>query len=409
MRQIRLSAGKEVTVINEKMEHLGSVRSAIRELFEYGIKRKAQIGEDKVFDFSLGNPSVEPPEAVTEELTRLLNETEPTALHGYTSAAGDAGVRRAISEYISKSQGFDIPADMIYMTAGAAAALSCTLSALVCEGEEVIVLSPYFPEYSVFIAQAGGKVVEVPCPAPDFLPDAAAIEAAITSHTAAIIVNSPCNPTGAVYSHDCLNSVCEVLSRAEKRYAHPIYLICDEPYRELVYGDVTVPYAPSLYDNTVVCYSFSKSLSIPGDRIGYVAVSPRCTDSRRVFAAISGAGRSLGYVCAPSLLQRIIPECLGKVADLSVYDRNRRLLSDELTKLGFKVTEPQGAFYLFLAAPDGDESAFAEAAKRHELLLVPSTSFGCRGYVRISYCVKTDMIERALGAFRALAEEYFGE
>ena len=396
-------------MINQRMEHLGSVRSAIRELIEYGLKRKAQIGEDKVFDFSLGNPSVEPPEAVTDGLIGQLKNTEPTALHGYTSASGDARVRSAISEYIAKSQGFDIPADMIYMTAGAAAALSCSLSALVCEGEEVIVLSPYFPEYAVFIGQAGGKAVEVPCPAPDFLPDADKVESAITSRTAAIIINSPCNPTGAVYPLDCLKRVSEVLRKAEEKYAHPIYIVCDEPYRELVYGGINVPYIPALYDNTVVCYSFSKSLSIPGDRIGYVAVSPRCTDSRRVFSAVSGAGRSLGYVCAPSLLQKIIPECLGKTADLSVYDRNRRLLTEELTALGFTLTEPQGAFYLFLAAPDGDEGAFAEAAKRHELLLVPSTSFGCRGYVRISYCVKTEMIERALGAFRALAKEYFGE
>ncbi len=393
-------------MINKRMTGLGTHRSAIRDLFEYGLCRKREIGEDRVFDFSLGNPSVPAPDEVNRELVRLITEVEPTSLHGYTSAAGDASVRTAVAEYITKTHGFPVTAGDIYMTVGAAAALTCTLHALVCPGEEVIVLTPYFPEYRVFIEGTGASVVEVDCDPVSFHPVAEKIAAAITEKTAAIIVNSPNNPSGAVYSREDIIALSAVLTAAEQRYAHPIYLISDEPYRELVYDGAEVPFIPDYYADTVVCYSFSKSLSIPGERIGYVLVSPRVTDNSTVYASVAGAGRSLGYVCAPALLQKVLPACLGLTSDVSVYDRNRRLLYEALTSYGFTVVKPDGAFYMFVKAPVPSAVEFCEAAKRHELLIVPSDSFGVSGYVRISYCVGTQMIENSLPAFRALAEEY---
>ncbi|MBQ8371703.1 MAG: pyridoxal phosphate-dependent aminotransferase [Clostridia bacterium] len=393
-------------MINEKMRGLGAKRSAIRDLFEYGLGRKAAIGEDNVFDFSLGNPSVPAPNKVSEELARLISTTDPIRLHGYTSAQGDASVRAAVAAYISRTHGIDCTADDLYMTVGAAAALTCSLSATVCPGEEVILLSPYFPEYKVFVEGCGGTVREVMCDPVTFQPDVDAIAAAISERTAAIIINSPNNPTGAVFKENILKEIAEVLAAAEKKYSKDIYIIADEPYRELVYGDATVPYIPKLYHNTLVCYSYSKSLSLPGERIGYVHIPKCASNSLAVFQAVAGAGRSLGYVCAPSLLQRLIPACLGLTSDVSVYDTNRKLLLEELSSYGYTMVKPEGAFYLFLKAPVADAKEFCEAAKRHELLLVPSDSFGCGGYVRISYCVTTEQIKRALPAFRRLAEEY---
>ena len=395
-------------MINEKMRELGAKRSVIRELFEYGKKRKAEIGEKNVFDFSLGNPSVPAPVEVNEELLRLISGTESTLLHGYTSAQGDLGVRAAIADYINKTEGASVSADCLYLTVGAAAALTSTLTALACEGEEIILLTPYFPEYRVFVERTGATVREIPCKAESFQPDTAAIEAAINDKTAAIIVNSPNNPTGAVYTEESIIALTEMLKRKEAELNRPIYLISDEPYRELVYGDVRVPFLSNYYNNTVVCYSFSKSLSIPGERIGYVFVSPSVTEFTAVYQAVAGAARALGFVCAPSLLQRLLPSCLGRVSDISVYDRNRRLLLDALTEYGYKAVKPDGAFYLFVKALESDAYAFCERAKKFELLLVPSDDFGYGGYVRIAYCVSTEQIERSLPSFKALAESYGG-
>lgn len=392
-------------MINQKMRELGAKRSVIRELFEYGKKRKAEIGEDKVYDFSLGNPSVPAPESVNAALSDLLSSENPVALHGYTSAQGDPGVRAAIADYINFTYGESVNADCIYMSVGAAAALTCSLTAVVSAGEEVIVPSPYFPEYKVFIEKCGGVIKEVACDA-ELQPDAWAIENAISEKTAAIIINSPNNPTGAVYSEENIKALTEALRRCEKRYGHPIYLISDEPYRELVYDGVTVPYLTKYYNDTIVCYSFSKSLSIPGERIGYVLVSPRCEDFSAVYQAVCGAGRSLGYVCAPSLLQKALPYCLGKMADISVYDRNRRMLMERLSEFGFEMIRPQGAFYLFIKSPSGDATEFCERAKKHEILIVPSDDFGIGGYARLSYCVTTEQIERSMPAFEALAKSY---
>ena len=392
-------------MINEKMRALGAKRSVIRELFEYGKKRKAEIGEENVYDFSLGNPSVPAPEVVNDTLVGLLREESSVALHGYTSAQGDAAVRAAIADYINRTHGESVNADCLYMSVGAAAALTCSLTAVVNEGEEVIVPTPYFPEYKVFIERCGGVIREVACDE-SFQLDISAIGAAINEKTAAIIINSPNNPSGAVFSEENIKALAELLYASEKKYSRTIYLIADEPYRELVYGGVFVPYLTKYYDDTLVCYSFSKSLSLPGERIGYVLVCPRCKDFTETYQAICGAGRALGFVCAPSLLQKLLPYCLGETADVDIYDRNRRLLLEKLTEYGYEMVRPDGAFYLFLKAPNGDSGEFCERAKKHEILIVPSDDFGCGGYARISYCVKTEQIERALPAFKALIDSY---
>ena len=391
-------------MINEKMRALGAVRSVIRELFEYGNKRRAVLGEDNVFDFSLGNPSVPSPCEVNASLIEIINSESPTSLHAYTSAEGDLSVRKAISDYINRTYGESTTASCFYMTVGAAAALAATLTALTTPGDEVIVPAPYFPEYKVFIERTGAKIVPVPTRA-DFSLDVEAIRAAITEKTAALIVNSPNNPTGVVYTEENIRELSDMLREAS-RGREPIYLVADEPYRELVYGGASVPYLTKYYDDTVVCYSYSKSLSIPGERIGYALVCPRIKNFTAVFQAIAGAGRALGYVCAPSLLQKLLPHCLGKTSDLAVYDKNRTLLYEKLTEYGYEVAPSRGAFYLFVKSPSGDGSELSERAKRFELLIVPSESFGCEGYVRIAYCVPTEKIEKSLPAFKALIDSY---
>ena len=392
--------------INEKMYALGAKSSIIREIFEYGKKRKAEIGEDKVFDFSLGNPSVPAPDEVNDSLVKMLTETDSVALHGYTSAVGDNGVRAAIADYINKTYDAGVAPENIYMTVGAAASLTVTLNAMVCPGDEVIVIAPFFPEYRVFAEKAGATLRVVMSDMETLQIDIDALDGAINEKTKAVILNSPNNPTGAVQTEETVKKLSALLTKRSEELGHEIFLISDEPYRELVYGDVKVPYLVNEYKNTVVCYSFSKSLSLPGERIGYILVSPKIDDWKTLFLAVCGAGRSLGFVCAPSLFQKLIPYCLGKTADIEVYDRNRRLLYDALTEYGFSAVKPDGAFYLFVRSPEPDAYAFFEKAKKHELLLVPSNDFGVPGFVRISYCVSTEQIERSLPAFKALAQEY---
>lgn len=392
-------------MLNEKMVGLGSRRSVIREIFEYGKKRKAEIGEENVFDFSLGNPSVPTPAAVTAALERIIKETDPVRLHGYTSAQGDMAVRAKIAESIEKRFGFPANKDLIYMTCGAAASLTVTLNALINSGDEVIIPAPFFPEYRVFAENAGAHVVTVQCREPDFQLDIKAIENAVTEKTKAIIINSPNNPTGAVFSPDTVKALSGMLDKKQAEYGTDIYIIADEPYRELSYG-AEVPYIPKYYANTVVCYSYSKSLSLPGERIGYIFIPESARNSKKLYAAVCGAGRALGFVCAPSLMQYTVAECTDVLPDVSAYKKNRDLLFGALTDYGYEAVPPDGAFYLFVKSPEPDAVAFCERAKKYELLLVPSDDFGCKGYVRISYCVTTEQIEKSLPAFKALIEEY---
>ena len=393
--------------VNKDMLELGVKPSVIREMYEYGNRRKAEIGADKVFDFSLGNPSVPAPSIVNETIKTLLDTENSISVHGYTSSAGDMNVRRAVAEYLNKCHGSALGAENIYMTCGAAASLTTTFHALTCDGDEVIAFAPFFPEYKVFVEKAGAKLCIVPCRAEDLSIDLDALEAAVNEHTKAILLNSPNNPTGVVVSEKEVIALSDLLRKKSKEYGHTIYFVSDEPYRELVYDEnVKVPFVPNYYDETIVCYSFSKSLSLPGERIGYIAVSEKATEWKTLFAAICGAGRSLGFVCAPSAFQKIIPQCIGHTADLSIYKKNRDIFVSALTEYGYKLAKPDGAFYLFVKALEDDANAFCERAKKHEILVVPSDCFFFPGYVRISYCVDTAMIERSLPAFKALAEEY---
>lgn len=396
-------------MISEKMLELGKKSSVIREIFEYGKKRKAEIGADNVFDFSLGNPSVPAPKKVTDVMNRLISETPAEVLHGYTSAPGDMNVRTAIAENIKEKFGVDANAGNIYMTCGAAASLTVTLNALAEAGDEVIVLAPFFPEYRVFVEQAGAKLVTVSCKKDDLQIDFAALENAVTPNTKAIIVNSPNNPSGVIIPESDIVKLCELLKRKQREYGKEIFIISDEPYRELVYTGEPVPYIPCYYDNTFVCYSYSKALSLPGERIGYIFVSPKMKNAGDVFAAVCGSGRALGYVCAPALMQYTIAECLNDTADISVYEKNRSILYNALTDIGYTVIKPDGAFYMFVKSLEEDANKFYERAKKFELLLVPADSFGCEGFVRISYCVDTELIEKSLPAFKALYEDYKNE
>ena len=391
---------------NKTMYELGSHRSVIRDLFEFGKKRAAEVGADKVYDFSLGNPNVPAPDGVKEAAERLLAMPDNTVLHGYTSAQGDAEVRKAVADNINARFGTGISPDLIYMTCGAAASLTVTLNALYEDGDEFILLAPFFPEYSVFVKAAGATPVVVPFDEKTFAPDLSALEKAVTPRTKGIIVNSPNNPSGTVYTRKTLDGIVSLLERKSAEYGRKIVLIADEPYRELVYDDIEVPYLPNLYPDTVVCYSYSKSLSLPGERIGYIAISPRMTEKENVYAAVCGAGRALGYVCAPSMFQRVAAACVNERPDIAAYRRNRDLIYSALTEMGYDCVHPDGAFYLFVRSPEPDANAFSERAKTFGLLIVPGDTFGAPGYVRISYCVGRDMIERSIPAFRDLINTY---
>lgn len=393
-------------MISQKMLQLGKQASVIRAISEYGAKRKKEIGAENVYDFSLGNPSIPAPDAIGKAISQLVAEMDPCQLHGYTSSAGDMGVRTAIADSVKERFGFEADPAMIYMTCGAAASLTCSLHAILNAGDEVVVPAPFFPEYRVFVEKAGGVLVPVLCHQPSFQLNLEAMEAAINERTKVVMLNSPNNPTGAVYSEESLKALAAMLKKKEAELGTEIYLLCDEPYRELYYGKGTLPWLPDLYDRTVVAYSYSKSLSLPGERIGYILVSPRMDNAGDVFAAVCGAGRSLGFVCAPSLWQRVIAKCLGETANVEEYRENCRILSEALTEQGYTVTPPEGAFYLFVKSPEEDANLFCEKAKKYELLLVPSDSFGVKGFVRIAYCVSRKTITDSIPAFRALMEEY---
>ena len=391
-------------MLSQEAVQLGTNRSVIRELFEFGKLRAAEVGAENVFDFSIGNPSVPSPPCVADAAKELL-AGDPIALHGYTSAQGDATVRAVIAEHLNERYHTSNRPEDLYMTVGAAAALCCCFHGLTCPGDEFICFAPYFPEYEVFIRGAGAKPVIIPAEIEAFQIDFDAFEAAINEHTKGVVVNSPNNPCGAVYSAETVKRLADILRAKSAQYGHPIYLISDEPYREIVYG-VQVPWLPDYYDNTLVCYSYSKSLSLPGERIGYVLVPPAVEDHDMVYAAVAGAGRKLGYVCAPSLFQHVIARCDGQTADLSVYKRNKELLVKSLREMGYHCVEPGGTFYLFPRTLEPDDAAFSERAKKYNLLLVPGSGFGCPGHVRLSFCVPTERIERSLPAFEKLMKEY---
>jgi aspartate aminotransferase len=394
-------------MINKTMEALGKAPSKIREIFEYGRKRKEEIGEENVFDFSIGNPNVPAHPAVNRTFRELLDEKNDVYLHGYTSAAGDADTRRVIAEDLNRRFGTAFKASNLYMTCGAAASLKISITALVTEGDEFVTFTPFFPEYRVFVETAGAKLVTAATDPDTFQIDFDRLEEAVTERTKALIVNSPNNPSGVVFGEESVKKLAAFLEKKEEAYGHPIYIITDEPYRELVYDDdVVVPYMTRYYRNAIVCYSYSKSLSLPGERIGYILVPDEVENAGDVYAAVCGAGRALGYVCAPSLAQHVIEKCAGLVSDLTVYRTNRDLLYKALTEYGFTCVYPDGAFYLFVKALEDDAAAFCEKAKDFELLLVPADSFGTPGYVRIAYCVTTEQITRSLPAFRKLAEAY---
>lgn len=391
----------------EDMYRLGSQRSAIRELFEYGKKRAEVVGVENVYDFSLGNPTVPAPDCVNETIRELTQTLDSISLHGYTSAQGDLATRQAIADYLNQTHGTHFTADDFYMTMGAAASLSLCFRALTTSREdEFITIAPFFPEYRVFVEAAGAKLVVVPADTKAFQIDFAALTERITPHTKGVIINSPNNPSGAVYSEETIEKLAFLLRKKANEYGTEIFILADEPYREIAYDGVEVPFVTKYYDNTLVCYSYSKSLSLPGERIGYVLVPKEVTESRIVYAAIAGAGRALGYVCAPSMFQKVLVKCMGQTGDVELYKKNRDLLYEGLTKIGYECFKPQGAFYLFVKTLEEDSDAFCERAKEEDLLIVSATGFGCPGYARISYCVDEDMIKRSFAAFERLYKSY---
>ncbi len=395
-------------MLNEQMYGYGSKSSVIRELFAYGLERKKIVGEDKVYDFSIGNPSIPAPKEVKQAILELLEEPAEV-LHGYSPAAGDPKVRQTLADSVNRRFGTHYTADNFYMTAGAAASLSISIKALTNPGDEFITIAPFFPEYEVWVTTAGAELAVVPADTGNFQIDFDALERLIGPKTKGIIINSPNNPSGTVYSEETVRRLAELLEQKEKEYGTSIYLLSDEPYREIVYDGVTVPFVPNYYKNTLVCYCYSNSLSLPGERIGYIMVPDEAEDSRRVRAAVAGAGRALGYVCAPVLFQKAVAKCVDVSGDVSAYRRNRDLLYHGLTELGYECVRPQGAFYLFVKALEPDAGAFSEHAKKHDVLVVPSDSFGCEGYVRISYCVSEKTIQDAMPAFARIMEEYRAE
>lgn len=388
-------------MINEKAYALGANRSCIRDLFEYGRTRAAVVGDENVFDYSLGNPSIPSPAEVNETIHRILEDTPSLAVHGYTSAVGDYATRKAIADDLNARYQANARPENFFIGCGAAPELVAVMRALAMPESELLAIAPYFPEYKPFAQEAGLEFRVVKPDVPSFQINFAELEESLNFNTAALILNSPNNPSGVVYSVETLEKLAALLKKKAEEFGHPIYIISDEPYRELTYGCIA-PWIPHIYPDTVVCYSYSKSLSLPGERIGYVYVPDSVSDSGRLYAAIAGAARGAGHVCAPSLWQKVIARCTHLRPDLDSYDRNRRTLYEGLKEMGYEVAKPDGAFYLFVKAPGGDANAFSELAKTKDLLLVPGDGFGCPGWFRVCYCVSYDKIVRSLPIFREL-------
>lgn len=395
-------------MISEKMKPLVQNNSVIRMMFEEGKRLASIYGADQVYDFSLGNPNVPAPKEVEEAILETLKEEESTVIHGYMSNPGFEDVRETVAESLNQRFGTTFGMRNILMTVGAASGLNIVLKTLLDPDDEVIVFAPYFVEYGNYVRNYDGKLVIISPNTENFQPNLDEFAQKITARTKAVIINTPNNPTGVVYSEETLKHLAEILNEKQRELGTDIVLLSDEPYRELAYDGVQVPYVTKYYDNTIVCYSYSKSLSLPGERIGYLVIPDELKDSSEVFSAASIANRVIGCVNAPSLMQRVIKRCIEKDAkvNLAAYDRNRNLLYQGLTDLGFTCIKPEGAFYLFMKTPTADEKEFVEQAKKYHILVVPGTSFACPGYVRISYCVSYEQIERSLPAFKKLAQEY---
>ena len=392
-------------MVSAKMYELGTKKSTIRTIFEFGRRRALEVGEENIFDFSLGNPNVPTPNFVRDAAIEILQNSEPAAVHGYTVAPGNPAVRETLAQSINARFGTNFAGKNLFITAGAAAAITICFKALAEAGDEFITFAPYFPEYKVFVESVGAKLNVVPAQPADWQINFDAFKKMLTPQTKAVIINSPNNPSGAVYSEATIKTLAQILSDAANKFGREIFIIADEPYREIAYG-VDVPYVPNFYANTLVCYSYSKSFSLPGERIGYIVVPDSVADFGKIFGAIAGAARVLTHVNAPSLWQLVVAKCAGKPSDISIYERNAKLLYEGLIDAGFECVKPQGAFYLFPKALEPDDFAFCERAKKFDLLLVPGADFGCAGYFRAAYCIKTETIERSLPLFKKLADEY---
>ena len=393
-------------MISEKMIGLVKNSSIIRAMFEEGKRLAGIYGTENVYDFSLGNPSVEPPAKIKEALVEVITHESPNLVHGYMNNSGYEDVRESIAEHINKEYGTHFDHENIVMTVGAAGGLNVILKTLLNPGDEVITFAPFFGEYRNYVNNFDGQLIIVAPDTVDFQPNLAEFEQKITNRTKAVIVNTPNNPTGVVYSEETIQELAAIMERKQKEYGISIYLIADEPYRELAYDGAEVPYLTKYYRNTVVGYSFSKSLSLPGERIGYLVIPKEAEEFQLITEAANVATRILGFVNAPSLIQRAVAKCLDSKVEVEIYNRNRELLYNNLISYGYECVKPQGAFYLFVKALEEDDRAFTAAAKKYNLLLVPGTSFGCPGYFRIAYCVDYHMIERSLPKFKQLAEEY---
>lgn len=393
-------------MISKKMYELGSKKSTIRSIFEYGRARAKVVGEENIYDFSLGNPNVPTPKFITETMIDILQNEDPCSIHGYTVAQGDPECRELLAKSLNKRFGTNFTGKNLFMTAGAAASITICFKALSEENDEFITFAPYFPEYKCFVESTGAELKVVPAKVDDFQINFPEFEKMINKNTKGIIVNSPNNPSGAVYSEETIIKLTNLLREKEKEYGHPIFLIADEPYREVAYNNVLIPYLPKYYDNTLVCYSYSKSFSLPGERIGYIVIPDEIVDFNIISASIGGAARVLTHVNAPALFQKVVARCADMPSDISVYEKNKELLYNGLIEAGFECTNPGGAFYLFPKALEDDEVAFCERAKKYDLLLVPGGDFGCPGYFRASYCISTETIKKSLPLFKKLAEEY---
>ena len=392
-------------MINEKMYELGTKKSTIRTIFEFGRKRAAEVGEENIFDFSLGNPNVQTPKFIKDAIIEILENPNTSEIHGYTVAPGNPKVREILAKSINERFNTKFSGKNLFITSGAAAAITISFKALSEPNDEFITFAPYFPEYKCFVESVGAKLIVVPAQVEDFQINFDEFIKRINSHTKAIIINSPNNPSGAVYSEDTIKKLAEILNKKSKEFSKPIFLISDEPYREIAY-DIEVPYVTNYYNNSIVCYSYSKSFSLPGERIGYIVVPDEIADFGKIYGSIAGAARVLTHVNAPSLWQLVIAKCAGMPSDISIYRKNAEILYNGLIDAGFTCNKPQGAFYLFPKCLENDDYAFCERAKKYDLLLVPGNDFGCPGYFRAAYCIKTETIERSLPLFKKLAEEY---